>query len=564
MNKTVVVAGVLCGALVALVVALLLFYHPGEPPATNVVADQQLARVQATVNLLQQVCLVNLTAQDKATVEAALNDAAKQLGASATAEKSSSIVRGVVDKLSSGDLLKDREEVRDCMDKRFDQILATLRPPAPAAASGLSQGFPDPMATRIKVQFKPSGGAASHIDSKEIMVAMTGDHRVVERTWLSRQPAGYYTLNTGYPAPDETWRGVISAVTTDETELASHFAKICFGRPPAFEPQQEPYVLFSCEEGKVCRLDDFSPKWVTTCDPDQKMSVSLSGPLGISAFAAERRAGWSIPSLRTWKRQAEAMQGVGFTEFTLSTDAFSGRGVYAVAVKLSVDGTPVLEDGVPADLRPEPYAGKGAFTYGFGLRSLDLQGIHGGCDRIEVEFKPLGTNAPLTVARNYAALLPMAAANVAAIAGKGEVNWQGVYHTPKDAFENEVFVASITFALKSNGDYDSGSQQAALQKITALKAAFDKLGLTYQGRPLAGVIRPPLTNPAYGLAVGWYEMPDKFRFTFGFEQASKLRAAVAPGLAGRDGFATPLIYAAAGNQERASKIPRADACPAVG
>ena len=110
------------------------------------------------------------------------------------------------------------------------------------------------------------------------------------------------------------------------------------------------------------------------------MGLHLARP-DRGGLCQERPHSWSVPSLHTWHERFPNLEGVRFTEFTISTNAFSGKGVYGVEVGLAVDGQPVLEDGLKPELRPEAYTGEGPFKYGFGLRSLDMQGRYAGCGK---------------------------------------------------------------------------------------------------------------------------------------------------------------------------------------
>jgi len=78
------------------------------------------------------------------------------------------------------------------------------------------------------------------------------------------------------------------------------------------------------------------------------------------------------------------------------------------------------------------------------------------------------------------------------------------------------------------------------------------------------VIRPPLTNPTYGVAVGAYSSPganDKFRFTFDYSTAKAIKTLVdnnsaAVRLMGRPAF----LYSAGSNPERLAKATPKGGC----
>ncbi len=476
-NNRLILGGGAVGIVVVLGLVVYLLNKPigPAPPPT----DPQAARIEEALNALDRICLSNYSASEKAEVKAQVAPALKQITAGSSADHTQQVLRGASSTLSEAGQLQDGAAIRACMDTNLDKIFAAYQVgPAPSANAAGPQ-YPEPLETRLVAHFQPAAGASD----KEVMVVLKGDGRIHNRDWIYRQPgSNYYHVDLGYPAPKETWNGVISAVAQDETPLTSHFAKICFRRPSAYASQQDRYILLNCEDGKVCALDPYSPKWVDICDPDaQTASASFWRGLTSVAYAEERPKAWSIPSLHTWRERSANQEGLGFTEFTVSTDAFAGKGVYGVEVGLAVDGQPVLEDGLKPDQRPEPYSGQGPFSYGFGLRSLDMRGRYAGCDRLELTLKPLikgRATQPIKVSTDYAALRPLPQEVVRSTDGVA-VAWSGVYRPPpKKGFENEVFLASISFGSVD----DTAAQRRALDSATKLKTAFDALDLKFQDR----------------------------------------------------------------------------------
>ena len=56
-----------------------------------------------------------------------------------------------------------------------------------------------------------------------------------------------------------------------------------------------------------------------------------------------------------------------------------------------------------------------------------------------------------------------------------------------------------------------------------MKRDFDGLGLNFEGRPLVAVMRPPLTQLSYGLAIGMVEETQQIRFTYDRDTAIRLK-----------------------------------------
>jgi|GEM_PF-6769110 len=552
-------------ALLAVVVGAVIWLmnHPigGKPPS-----DPVAVKIATAMKVLDELCLSGTSAEEKADVHAKMEAALKAPGADAGATHSQQVLNGVAENLSQDGQLKDREAIRACMQQNLPTILGAFSVVTPAS----TEHYPQPLETRLMAKFTlPSGQLADN----HMIIALRGANWVNEPDDQVPQPAGYYHVAVGYPSPNEKVEGSIGPRMFDEVHAANSVAKICFRRPPVYAFQQNNYVLLDCEVGKVCGLNQMSPKWVDICDPSQQTAQAAPrrstwvsfNPLATPAYAQTQPApGWSVPSLRTWKERAPKLQGVGYTEFTVSTAAFQGQPVYGVEIGLKVNGEPIREDGLSPAQRPQPYDGKAPFTYGFGLRSLDMRGRDGGCDRLELTLRPLirdkGAGAPLTVVREYAALRPLPHADLRA--GSATVGWWGVYRTPPGkAYETEVFIASNEF-----DPANPASRAGALARIERLRAAFDAAGVTYGDRPLVGVIRPPLTKPSFGLAVatrGTPEAPGQLRFTFPVSTARALKTAMdaSPRVRELTGAGGAFMYSAASNPERARAATPEGGCP---
>ena len=111
---------------------------------------------------------------------------------------------------------------------------------------------------------------------------------------------------------------------------------------------------------------------------------------------------WSIPSLDSLlaRRAANELRD-GFTVFTIEFAAKLGVDADAVALDLTVNDTPVLVEGLPAELQPRHFDPDQPFKVQFGLQNLDFEGRYAGCDRITSRLsfykagEPVGT--PITL-----------------------------------------------------------------------------------------------------------------------------------------------------------------------
>ena len=108
--------------------------------------------------------------------------------------------------------------------------------------------------------------------------------------------------------------------------------------------------------------------------------------------------------------------------------------------------------------------------------------------------------------------------------GATNLSWQGIYRSASKEYDSEVFVNSVfvneTLQFAENIDAIKDTQQV----MSKMKAKFDQAGLTFQGQTLVAVIRPPLTQISYGLAVGIVEETGQIRYTFSSTMASELKS----------------------------------------
>lgn len=507
----------------ALLVAVvgMLFWRMTHPAGagTAVVAAAPTAeerRLDAAVKTLEALCLSNVGTTSKDNVVAGLKARITGIGANASAERIDQVVRGAASDLPAADRTREGEAIRACLTANFDKVLAAMSPEKTA------QVYPDPLDARFALSFPEDDPQVAPAD---IVAHLRAGRRIIDGEVLARQTPGYYLLRLPYPGASDVYTGNISRAVLRETKNARvPKSLLCFRRPAKAATVPDVFVKFDCADGKPCTLDDMSPAWVETCPAETAFDWSF-GLVGTARAEPVARQ-WSVPSRRTWDRLRPTLKGVGYTAFDVGTDAFSGTGAYGVEVALAVNGVAVEEDGLEPAARPVKYAGTGRFAYGFGLRSLDLQGSNGGCDRIELTLTSVGARGgekSLTVGRDYVVLRDLPPARV------GAVEWRGRYQRPVDAYEHEVFLTSLRYAasLAADGPAVAARREAVRAQALREKARFDALGLRYAGQPLKAVIRPPLRDAAFGLAVGTIAAgTGQFRFTFDLPEAKAIKATV--------------------------------------
>jgi hypothetical protein len=161
----------------------------------------------------------------------------------------------------------------------------------------------------------------------------------------------------------------------------------------------------------------------------------------------------------------------------------------------------------------------------FALQNLDFSGANDGCDSLALTLHFLKdenvVGNPIKIERSYVALRD---ARVKEFQRNGVTyRWSGKYIRAPREYDTEVFVISIL--VSQDLDFRAHQQEAehARHIVSTMKAEFDRLGLVFQGRPLVAVIRPPLTQISYGLAIGVVEETQQIRFTFKNETARQLQ-----------------------------------------
>jgi hypothetical protein len=394
---------------------------------------------------------------------------------------------------------------------------------AGGAAKPVAAGPELPNPVQLRFNYKPSANTQVALDDT-LRVNLQTKRRIVDGERLAQQPGGFYSYNTAYPAEDERILGtLIREIRASSLVAAPAPARFCLKRPATLEPSNEQHVHLDCDESNACKLHFPSPKWLEPC-PVEEIKTTRSFSLLPLAHAADAPPRWSVPSAKTLATYKDQMKGVGYTLVSIETDALRDPAAIGVEVDVRVNGVPVLEDGLLPALRPVPYDPSQPFRHSYALESLNFEGAQAGCEAIVLTLRPRLANGktgePLRVTLPYVALRDAPQKSVPF--GTGRLTWSARYVVPAVEWSHEAFIASISFAA-SGGE---AAAAAARERVVALKRDFDRLALTYQGRPLVGVIRPPLTLSgdmlAYGLTTGVVQPSGQVRFTFSPQEANAI------------------------------------------
>ena len=535
------------GAVLLLAVAAAVYFGINRPPSG------EMGRLEALVDAAKDACASNTSIKSGAKVSTGLDLLLDKVrgdgGIAAYRDKHVGANTALPPELQ----LPENDQVRDCMKRYMPGIFKALGIDVPVADTG--PGVPNPL--QLRFSYEQPTNPKVEIDPSLLRVDLQVNRRIFSDN-AGRQEGGYYSYNVAYPDEGSQIDGsVIRALRHSGLTETPAASLLCLRRPKPLLPFPDQYVHIDCAESAVCKLHAPSPKWLEACAPEVR-KTSRGFSLISEAVAAEAVRRWAVPSAQTLARHKDQLSGVGYTIFTIETDAFRDPQVIGVEVDIRANGTPILEDGLAPELRPVATDASRPFKYEFALESLDFEGAQAGCEAVQVSLRPRlasgsKTSEAMRATLAYVALRDKEPESVAF--GKGTLRWSAHYVVPAAEWSHEAFITSVSYAT-TDGE---AAAARARERSVVLKQAFDRLGVTFQGRPVVGVIRPPLTlsgtTLAYGLAAGVVQPTGQVRFTFSAADASAIgdrllvaraAAGAAQGIIERQKY----IYRAAGNAER--------------
>ena len=279
---------------------------------------------------------------------------------------------------------------------------------------------------------------------------------------------------------------------------------VCLVRAPA-DPPFDPSSLLKCSEGAKCQRMARDAGWLVFCDGYEDAALwpnrsPLPWPIRFisRAHAQDNNGGtrWSVPSLDVLKqrRRNKELVGTGFTEFKIASTSQVPNTVDAFYVDISINGQNVRFDGLRPQLLSSPIPADRKIQFDFGLENLNFSGAVGGCDEISAKLQFLSKGEPvgetLELNRFYVALRDAELQTLTA--GDMTFQWTGKYRRPEPSYDHEVFVQSII--VSSLEDRDEVSK-ARHEMTRLLNKANKTVRTTHRDRPVAFVVRPPLSKP---------------------------------------------------------------------
>ena len=492
----------------------------------------QAALMKAALDLAVSACLSNETSTEALALRQRFGRLTSGVQSTGDLEKKVQVLRGASRELPFELQGIENQKIRECMKTYTQPVLAVMVERYQAADNATA--WPEPVNLRLRFQ-RTLSADPKHFTDQLLFYLPLARREPLNLRLSPQDPRGlvYYQYGVPYPAPGDVVRGTIVAETLDDASLSAApptRTQICFQRPARLPTRRAEHDVFECTEGADCKPGQDSTGWLQACPavqaeaPEARLWKAAWDDASASSGAASR-VRWVAPSLAALAGRTH--QGVGYTVFTIATDAFRTPDVVGVEFGVRVNGTPVEEAGLPAELRPLPNHPHEGFSHNFALQTLNFAGAHGGCDVVEVSLRPLlssGRKGPARTTRlAYVALRDVAKRTQPM--GSGQLTWLASYITPQRDWRHIAMVHSYIY---STADGPAGVARAA-GLAAADKRWLDGAGLAYKGQRVVGVVRPPRTvqpdgTAAFGLGAGLVQPTGQVRFTFSEGDARQLAA----------------------------------------
>jgi hypothetical protein len=516
MNKNV---AILLAAGVLLVVALVVFYVDGNGSLfssggseVSLSIEEQKAERTALklLKAAQTACLSGVDTEAGVNVDLS-TDFLKELKASSGVHKKR--VLGAVGIVNDNLKHVENNKIRECLEKEMKYVRACLMGDCSTASL--------PSTIEFQFTYKPGAGSENLMKNH---VAFALENRIKNHTIFLEPGSSYYVDTIPLLARGKKRNAAIYSVVRQSFLPAStDFVQFCLSRASVIPDSGKNYTTYDCEQGGSCTHNNLSPKWFDLCPvANSELNYFLS-PLIRTAYADDTVA-WAIPSLDTLQ-QREDLFGIGYTRFKVEAATAMNKNYDGFYYDLEVNGRQANVNGLPGSYRAQEHDFSKPVAMEFGLQNLNFSGVNDGCDEIALtlHFVKDGeeVGAPISLRRSYVALRDARDKN---LTSDGQAyRWTGKYQRAPKMYDSEVFISSILIA--KNLDFQANAQKLknAKHTISRMKRDFDALGLKFEGRPLVAVIRPPLTQLSYGLAIGMVEETQQIRFTYENATAERLK-----------------------------------------
>ena len=498
---------------VAMFVGVALYVFLNNDDAISENNDSLTADEQKGLRLLktaQQSCLSGVIIDGEVTIDLE-TDFMSSFKASSGVRKEKA--RGAVNYVDEQVRSIVDKEVRDCLQQHMPQIKACLLGDCSSATL--------PKDIEFQFTYKPAHDIPYLLPD---LVSFGLENRTDNRVLFKQPGKGYYVDSVPLFEQNKKRNAAIFGVVRESyIPDFKENTKFCLRRA-AHVPKAGAYTLYHCTQGAGCLHESTTPKWFELCEAGSTRQYEFLSPLIRTAHAQADTQDWAIPSLKVLQERKDLF-GIGYTHFKVeAVDAMNSDfdGYY---YDITVNGRKANINGLPGSFRAQSHDFSRPITIEFGLQNLNFSGVNDGCDEISLilSFVKDGeaVGNPVTLRRSYVALRD---ARVKEVSIEGiQYRWSGKYKRAPKMYDTEVFISSILIAKNLDLEGNKPAIEDAKNNISRMKHDFDSLGLVFEGHPLVAVIRPPLTQISYGLAIGMVEDTQQIRFTYDNSMARRLK-----------------------------------------
>lgn len=304
-------------------------------------------------------------------------------------------------------------------------------------------------------------------------------------------------------APEAQYKGLFQRLILDSErrETLPVETDVCFTRGEfrSSEPPRE--LVLACHESKGCTIPAGRNGGVRPCTQTGRSGDWLTAAYAQSV-STPTGSKWVVPTLETLK-EAGGRKSLGYTVFTLESGAMQGlQEANGMIYRVRVNGRPIYFNGWEPERLRVPFDPTRGIVLEFGLQNLDFAGAKAGAEEIEVSIDLLTAHRIVRTLRipiQYVALRDAGPSQV--VLDGVHLRWRATYARPQHEHKFEIFLS--TDALAS-----AAAAEARKRRVDAAQLRLD-------GRPVLGVIRPPLPpNRNFGIVLGLEEPTGQVRFTF--------------------------------------------------
>ena len=437
---------------------------------------------------------------------------ANKLGAGVDINKDKA--KGAVNYLDEKIRLIADENIRKCLQDQMSKIRECLLGDCQASAL--------PQAIEFQFTYSPT---KQNPYLHEDRIAFGLEHRVNNRTLLLQPSKNYYVDSVELLPPGKTRHAALYGVVKEghRTDIDPS-TKFCLTRATWTSPPPSNHTRLHCKENEGCTQDILTPNWFDLCPLPSPQESSAGFLLFSTAHANHGAHRWVIPSLETLATRDDLF-GIGYTHFALKSLSPIPRDAEGFFYEITVNGWETSVNGLPGSFQAKSHDFSKPLQIEFGLQNLNFSGERNGCDHLTltIHFVKGGEEVgePVTLSRSYVALRDARLKHLSYDTIPFE--WNGKYRRAPKEYDTEVFVSSILISKDLDFSKHTQTLTHAQQTISGMKTEFDQLKLVFEDRPLVAVIRPPLTQLSYGLAIGMLEDTQQIRFTYDHDTARRLQ-----------------------------------------